>query len=316
MKQVKKLRTNLLNEIKKVFFGQIRIVDYCLMSLLCEGHILIEGTPGTAKTLLARSIAAALNLEFGRVQFTPDLLPNDITGTNIYNFDANEFVLAKGPVFNNILLADEINRSPPKTQSALLEAMQERQVTIDRDTHELQEPFLVMATQNPIEHEGTYPLPEAQLDRFLFKVIIDYPEKETEEKIVSEYSGDKNVRQMGKTDVSRVAGSEDILRARDNIKSVKVEEPVVDYIVRIARATREAPQVHTGASPRASVMLTIAAKAMAALQGRDYINPDDVKRIAQPTLRHRLVLSSTSEIEGIMPDQVIEEVLNRVEVPR
>jgi len=316
MKSVKNLRNKLLKEINKVFYGQVRVTDYCLMALLCEGHILIEGVPGTAKTLLARSIAAALSLDFGRVQFTPDLLPNDITGTNVFNFHANEFVLNKGPVFNNILLSDEINRSPPKTQSALLESMQERQVTIDNDTYELDEPFLVIATQNPIEQEGTYPLPEAQLDRFLFKAHIDYPEADVERKIVSRYSGKKNIKDLKEADVQKVADRADVLEARDQIKSVEVRDPVVDYIVNVVRRTREIPEVHTGASPRASVMLTIASKAVAAMKGREYIIPDDVKQIVPATLRHRLVLSPESEIEGTTADDVLERIIKQIEVPR
>ncbi len=316
MNSVKELRNRLQDEIKQVFFGQVEVTDHCLMALLCEGHILVEGVPGTAKTLLARSIASALSLDFGRIQFTPDLLPNDITGTNVFNFHANEFVLNRGPVFNHILLGDEINRSPPKTQSALLESMQERQVTIDNDTYELEEPFMVIATQNPIEHEGTYPLPEAQLDRFLFKVRMEYPEKEVEERIVAAHSGGSNVRQLSETTVRAVADREDLLEARDRVRSVEVREPVVDYIVRLVRRTREAPRVDTGASPRASVMLTIAAKAKAALEGRAYIIPDDVKQTLLPTLRHRLVLSPESEIEGVTPDRVLEDLVKQVEVPR
>lgn len=313
---VRELRDRLQTEIKKVFYGQERVTDFCLMALLCEGHVLVEGVPGTAKTLLARSIASALSLDFGRVQFTPDLLPSDITGTNVFNFHANEFVLNKGPVFNNILLGDEINRSPPKTQSALLESMQERQVTIDNDTYELDEPFLVIATQNPIEHEGTYPLPEAQLDRFLFKTHMGYPEEEVERQIVSAYSGNKNIKALGETTVDTVCGTEEVLKARDQITAVEVREPVVDYIVRLVRRTRESPRVNTGASPRASVMLTIASKGMAALQGREYIIPDDVKQVLLPTLRHRLVLSPESEIEGVTPDRVLEDLVEQVEVPR
>jgi MoxR-like ATPase len=316
MTSVEELRNRLQDEIKQVFYGQEEVTDFCLMALLCEGHILIEGVPGTAKTLLARSIAAALDLDFGRIQFTPDLLPNDITGTNVFNFHANEFVLNKGPVFNHILLGDEINRSPPKTQSALLESMQERQVTIDNDTYDLEEPFLVIATQNPIEHEGTYPLPEAQLDRFLFKTHMEYPEKEVEERIVAAHSGNQSVRELSDTNVRPVASREDLLEARDRIKSVEVREPVVDYVVRLVRRTREAPRVNTGASPRASVMLTVASKAMAALEGREYIIPDDVKRVLLPTLRHRLVLSPESEIEGITADRVLKDIVEQVEVPR
>jgi MoxR-like ATPase len=316
MQPVKDLRQRLLTEVGKVFFGQVRVMDYCLIALLCEGHVLLEGVPGVAKTLLARSLASALSLDFKRVQFTPDLMPADIIGTNIFNFNANQFVLRKGPVFTSLLLADEINRTPPKTQAALLEAMQERQVTIDGTTYRLAEPFLVVATQNPIEHEGTYPLPEAQLDRFLFKVNIEYPTPEIEAQIVTEYSGQRNIREMEKLGVQKVAGAEELKAATALVKSVRIEPPVVKYVVDVVRATRESPHVHTGSSPRAGTMLAIASKALAALSGRDFVTPEDVKKMVPATLRHRLVLAPASEIEGMSPDRVLEEVLTKVEVPR
>lgn len=316
MSFVRELKDGLVGEIQKEFFGQTELVEYCLMALLCEGHVLLEGVPGTAKTLLARTIASALSLDFGRVQFTPDLLPTDVVGTNIFNFRKNEFVLRKGPVFENILLADEINRTPPKTQSALLEAMQERQVTIDGTTYDLKEPFLVVATQNPIEQEGTYPLPEAQLDRFFLKLKMEYPSEDTEEKIIKEYAGTRNVREMQESGIHFSGGKEELNRAKQEIKEVCVEQPVVNYIVQIIRATRQSPHVDTGASPRASVMLTIAAKGSAAMEGREYVVPDDVKKMAGPALRHRLVLSPSSEIEGMDSDQILEEILSNVEVPR
>lgn len=316
MEKIKQLQNKLIEEIEKHFFGQTEVVRNCIIALLCEGHVLLEGVPGTAKTLLARSISSALNLNFGRVQFTPDLLPSDVIGSNIFNFRKSEFVLRKGPVFTNVLLADEINRTPPKTQSALLEAMQERQATIGKETYELQDPFFVIATQNPIEQEGTYPLPEAQLDRFFLHVDMGYPSEDVERKIIHEYAGSRNVRDLRDSGIKQIARKEHLLKAKEKIKNVRVEEPVVNYIVKIIRATRSTPQVETGASPRASVMLTIASKASAALEGRDYVKPEDVKRMVPSSLRHRLALSPSSEMEGTTPDQVLDDILSNVEVPR
>ncbi|MHC5039281.1 MAG: AAA family ATPase [Planctomycetota bacterium] len=316
MQLIQELRDRVTQELSKVFFGQKAMKDLCLAALMAEGHILIEGVPGTAKTLLAQGLASSLSLEFTRVQFTPDMMPSDVIGTNLFDFHSNTFVLRKGPVFTQILLADEINRTPPKTQAALLEAMQERQVTIDGKTYPLKEPFLVIATQNPIEHEGTYPLPEAQLDRFLFKALIDYPDVPDEIQIVEQYSGALNARDLRGAGVQPVAGAEEITRAHQAVRAVQIQPEVVKYIVELVRTTRTSPQVHTGASPRAAAMLAIAAKCAAALAGREYVNPDDVKKVALPCLRHRLVLSPSSEIEGIAPDRVLKDILSSVAVPR
>jgi MoxR-like ATPase len=316
MNSIQEIRKKVAGQIGKVLFGQKSIRDLCLAALVAEGHILLEGVPGTAKTLLAQALASSLSLEFKRIQFTPDMMPSDVIGTNLFDFHGGEFVLRKGPIFTQVLLADEINRTPPKTQAALLETMQERQVTIDGVTYPLKEPFLVVATQNPIEHEGTYPLPEAQLDRFLFKAVIGYPGEEEERSIVERYSGDLNARDLRAAGVETVADAADLKKAHEDARSVRIEPEVVQYIVDLVRATRDSPHVHTGASPRAAAMMAIAAKTRAAMAGRDYVNPDDVKTVSLPCLRHRLFLSPTSEIEGIGPDRVVEEVLASVAVPR
>ncbi len=303
-------------EVSKAVVGQSDTVDLMLISLFAGGHILLEGPPGTAKTFLARNFAAALNLDFNRIQFTPDLMPGDVIGANIFDFKASAFQLTKGPIFTELLLADEINRTPPKTQAALLEAMQERTVTIDGKTHELSPRFTVIATQNPIEQQGTYPLPEAQLDRFLFKHILDYPNLEDETRIVAEHSASATAQEPQDYGVACAATRSDLDAAVKSIENVRLSDDITGYVVRLIRATREAPAFSTGASPRAAAMLAAASRARAALNGRDYVIPDDVKALARPALRHRVILSPTAEIEGRKADDCVSDIIEQVEAPR
>ncbi|MEZ4401659.1 MAG: MoxR family ATPase [Kofleriaceae bacterium] len=311
---VAELASRVRAQVHRVVVGQDAALDLLLVSLLSEGHVLLEGVPGVAKTLLGRAFAGALSLAFGRVQFTPDLMPGDILGTNLFNFQTNSFTLTRGPIFTELLLADEINRTPPKTQAALLQAMQERMVTIDGTGHDLGPGFMVVATQNPIEQEGTYPLPEAQLDRFLFKVQIDYPDRDQERAIVTQHgAGNTMSRQL---ELQPVANLEVILAARTAIRAVRASEPVIDYIVDLVRATRERPQLLYGASPRAAAMLAAASRAHAALAGRDFVLPDDVKALAVPALRHRVGLAPGAEIDGLTTDAVVRQILEAVPAPR
>jgi MoxR-like ATPase len=303
-------------EVAKVIVGQSAAVELMLTSLLCGGHVLLEGVPGTAKTLLVQAFAAALGLAFGRVQFTPDMMPGDILGTNLFNFQKNEFTLTPGPIFTETLLADEINRTPPKTQAALLQAMNERSVTIDRQTYSLGDDFLVAATQNPIEQQGTYPLPEAQLDRFLFKIAIDYPSAEEELEIVRRHGSVGGMPRPESFGIERVFTKENLKEARSASARVLLSEPVARYIVDLMRETRRHPSVETGASPRASTMLAGAARARAAVSGRDFVIPDDVKTLLPPLLRHRLVMTPAAEIEGTGPDRAVYEIVNQIPAPR
>jgi len=303
-------------EIHKVVVGQENAINLMLTSLLCEGHILLEGVPGTAKTLLARSFSSCLNLDFSRIQFTPDLMPGDIVGTNLFNFQTNRFHLTKGPIFTQLLLADEINRTPPKTQAALLEAMQERTVTIDGTTHSLGDAYMVIATQNPIEQEGTYPLPEAQLDRFLFKVIVGYPSRDEEFAVVTRHGHRTAMPRLEDFDLERVADLGQLLEFRKVVEEIRLSEEIVGYVVDLVRATRERPTLLFGASPRAANMLATAARAFAALQGRDYVIPDDVKSLAVHALRHRVILAPGAEIEGMSAERAIRQVIKEVKAPR
>ena len=303
-------------EIAKAVVGQDGAVDLLLTALFAGGHVLLEGPPGTAKTLLAQSFARTVGLDYGRIQFTPDLMPGDIIGANLFNFQTSSFTLTHGPIFCELLLADEINRTPPKTQAALLEAMQERQVTIDGVSHPLSARFTVVATQNPIEQQGTYPLPEAQLDRFLFKHVLDYPAVEQERAIVAAHgarSGQMDPQALG---VQPVADRAAIDAAVATVANVRLTDEVVGYIVDLVRATRDSADTDTGASPRAGAMLAVAARARAVLDGRDYVIPDDVKTLAVPTLRHRLLLSPAAEIEGRKVDQVLQALVEQVAAPR
>jgi len=306
----------LREQVRKAIVGQDAALDLLLVSLLSEGHVILEGVPGTAKTMLVQSFAAALSLEFGRIQFTPDLMPGDVLGTNLFNFQTSQFSLTKGPVFTQLLLADEINRTPPKTQAALLQAMQERAVTIDGETYPLGDGFMVIATQNPIEQQGTYPLPEAQLDRFLFKHILDYPSEEEERTIVARHGHRTAMPKLDEFGIETVADMDSLIAVRRFVETIRLSGDMVNYIVAIVRATRENPSLQFGASPRAANMLASAARAAAAINGRDYVIPDDVKFIAAPALRHRIVLAPGAEIEGLWADSVIAQILDQTPAPR
>jgi MoxR-like ATPase len=310
------LGEQLTTEAHRVVQGQALPLQQLVVCLLSGGHALLEGVPGIAKTLLAKTVAHITGLEFKRVQFTPDLMPSDITGTNIYEAGTGSFRLRKGPVFTQILLADEINRTPPKTQAALLQAMQEHTVTIDGVDHPLPQPFFVVATQNPVEYEGTYPLPEAQLDRFLMKIVMTYPSAEEEIAVLRQAHAGFDAHALADASLTPVTSAESLLAATAEAQKITVDDKVFGYITEIVRRTREAYGVTLGASPRASLSLLRCGKVLAALQGRDYVVPDDIKVLAPPILRHRLLLRPEAELEGFGPDQVIASVLNAVPVPR
>ncbi len=313
---IQTLASNLRTEIGKAIIGQHDTIDLLLVAMLSRGHVLLEGVPGTAKTFLAQVFAHLIKADFGRIQFTPDLLPGDLIGTNLFSFQTNSFKLVKGPIFCDLLLADEINRTPPKTQAALLEAMQERQVTIDGERFALGNNFMVIATQNPIEQQGTYPLPEAQLDRFLFKHILSYPEREDEIKIVQQHGQRTGTPDLKKLGLKPVVTKKSISAASEVISHIRLTDEVTHYVVDLVRGTRNNPLFETGASPRAAAMIASASRAYAALQGRDYVIPDDVKTIALPALRHRAILSPAAEIEGRTADEVITAVIEQTQAPR
>src|SRR5215510_5747651 len=302
---VRDIATRLREQVHRAVVGQDAAIDLLLTALLCEGHILFEGVPGVAKTLLARAFAGGLSLQFGRVQFTPDLMPGDILGTNLFNFQTNTFTLTKGPIFTELLLADEINRTPPKTQAALLQAMQERAVTVDGIHHELGDGFMVIATQNPIEQEGTYLLPEAQLDRFLFKVVIGYPSRDEERDVVRRHGHRTTMPRLAEFDIRPVADLGTLVAMRHTVQQIRISDEILDYLVDLVRATRERPSIAFGASPRAATMLATASRAYAALHGRDYVLPDDIKLLVVPAVRHRIVLAPGAEIEGLTTDSVV-----------
>jgi len=316
VEQVQSLGTAIRQEIAKGVVGQEDTVELLLVGLFAGGHVLLEGPPGTAKTLLAHCFAHAVGLDFGRIQFTPDLMPGDIIGANLFDFRTSTFTLTRGPIFTELLLADEINRTPPKTQAALLEAMQERQVTIDGQSHELGKRFMVVATQNPIEQQGVYPLPEAQLDRFLFKQKVGYPSAEEERKIVAAHGSREEVMDPVAWGVTRQADAKQIEAAMDTVMTVKLVDEVIDYITALIRGTRSAADLECGASPRAGAMLAGAARARAALDGRDFVIPDDVKALAPALLRHRLILSAAAEINGRQVEEVVTEIIEGIEAPR
>lgn len=314
--EVRSLGSAIDREIQKAVVGQQDAVRLLTIALFSAGHVLLEGPPGTAKTLLAQSFARTLGLDFGRIQFTPDLMPGDIIGSNLFNFQTSEFALTRGPVFCELLLADEINRTPPKTQAALLEAMQERRITIDGRTEMLSDRFTVVATQNPIEQQGVYPLPEAQLDRFLFKIAIGWPSLDAERAIVAQYGTRTGTPAPQDSGVAQVADNAAIAAAIDAVGQVRLVDEVIDYIVRLIRATREHGDLSSGASPRAASALAAAARAGAALDGRDYVIPDDVKALAPALLRHRLILSPSAEIDGRRVEDVVASLIASVEAPR
>jgi MoxR-like ATPase len=302
----------MLDEIEKVIVGKRTIMERVMLAMLCDGHVLFEDYPGLAKTLMAKCFARASGCDFKRVQFTPDLLPADITGTYVLDRNTSAFVLRKGPVFTNILLADEINRAPPKTQAALLESMQERQVTLEGETHTLERPFIVMATENPIEYEGTYPLPEAQVDRFLLRTEVGYPSIEEEKEILKR----RRERKKEDAEVRQVYTPKKILDMQNVVEGIHLEDIIEDYIVRIVTATREHPQVEVGASPRGSLALMRLSSARAAMQGRDYVIPDDVKTMVVPAIAHRLILAPDPWIKGVKPGSIVETIMKGVPVPK
>ena len=315
-KEIEAVGERLLAQTEQVIVGHGESIRLLLVALLSEGHVLLEGPPGVAKTLLARTFSKGLDLKFGRIQFTPDMMPGDILGTNIYDFQSSSFQLTRGPIFTEMLLADEINRTPPKTQAALLEAMEERTITIDRTRHALGGGFMVIATQNPIEQEGTYPLPEAQLDRFLFKLIVGYPTRDEEVELVVRHGRARGTLEERLAGLEAIANLPFIEEARRTIAAFTMNDEMIGYIVDLVRATREHPAIFAGGSPRAASRLAAAAKAKALLAGRDFVIPDDVKELFLPAMRHRLILSPAAEIENLGAEQVISQVIEQVAAPR
>ena len=302
-------------EVAKVIRGQAAVVEQMIVTVICKGHALLEGVPGTAKTLMVRTLARLVSATFKRIQFTPDLMPSDILGTNVFDLQQNAFRLRKGPIFTDLLLADEINRTPAKTQAALLEAMQERQVTIDGQTESLGDLFTVFATQNPIEYEGTYRLPEAQLDRFLMKIQVDYPTAEDEDRILQAYNAGQQLHELTGS-IAPVLKPEYLRRMREAVVATKVEPELLKYIREIVWATRSNEAILVGCGPRASIHLLYAAKALAPLRDRDFVTPDDIQEMAYPVLRHRIVLQPEAEVEGLTPDESLRQVIKAVKVPR
>jgi len=312
-----KVLTLAKKEVSKVIIGQEHVIDKSLVAIFTGHHVLIEGVPGVAKTLLVRTLAHVLGCEFSRIQFTPDLMPADITGTNVFSLETNRFSLIKGPVFTSFLLADEINRAPAKTQSALLQAMQEKAVTIDRETHELSPNFTVFATQNPIEYEGTYPLPEAQKDRFLLKIMMNHPSREEELILAKSMLGNNSPEQiLEKGAVKKILTPDILAKVRTLMTKILIKSDLIDYIVDIIRATRDHQSIMTGAGPRATQALILASRAFAATQGRDFVTPDDIKYLIIPVLDHRLILRPEYEMEGLTIQEVILDVIQRIDVPR
>jgi MoxR-like ATPase len=301
----------LIDEVGNVVVGKKNMLKYVILGILSDGHILFEDYPGLAKTLTAKTFSSAIGCKFMRVQFTPDLLPADITGTYVYSQKTGEFKLLKGPIFTNILLADEINRAPPKTQAALLEAMQERQTTLEGETYTLDKPFLVLATQNPIEYEGTYPLPEAQIDRFLMRLNIGYPNEGEEQEILKRMEQGE----IGDITVNKVVSPAEILAMQNTIRSVYIDKDIQNYIVKLVQSTRNESRVEVGISPRGSIALFKLSKAHAAFNGRDYVVPDDIKNVIIPALSHRLILKAEARVRGVQPDNIIKEIVNKTPVP-
>jgi MoxR-like ATPase len=316
MKSTNPVLNRLNHELNQVVVGQSTLIEQLLVALLAGGHVILEGVPGTGKTLLVKVLAQLIQADFRRVQLTPDVLPSDITGTNIFDLTTRNFSLRKGPVFTEVLLADEINRTPPKTQAALLEAMEEMQVTLDGESLPLPDLFWAIATQNPLEFEGTYPLPEAQLDRFLFKLVVDYPDQAAEKQMLLNRQAGFAARRMDISRLQPVATVEQILEARQAVREVKVSEPTIDYLLALVRASRQYPDLTLGASPRAAGSWLQTSQAAAYLAGRDFVTPDDVKSVAPPLLRHRFILKPEAMLDGVQIDAVISSILNKVPVPR
>jgi MoxR-like ATPase len=316
MSQTDSVFNRLSQTLGKVIVGQSNLVQQLLVALLSGGHVIIEGVPGTGKTLLVKVMARLMQADFRRIQLTPDILPSDILGTNIFDLNTRSFTLKKGPVFTEVLLADEINRTPPKTQAALLEAMEEQQVTLDGETLPLSELFWVIATQNPLEFEGTYPLPEAQLDRFLFKLVVDYPDSAAEKQMLLNAQAGFRAKRLDLARLKPLATVEQIINARKGVQAVEAEDKLLDYVLALVQRTRQHPDLALGASPRAAVAWLQTSKAHAWLAGRNYATPDDVKAIAPPLLRHRLILKPEAQLDGLMIDAVIASLLKQVPVPR
>jgi MoxR-like ATPase len=302
------------SEIGKVIVGQEEMIELLITAILADGHVLIEGVPGVAKTLTSKLLSRVISVKFSRIQFTPDLMPSDVLGTSVYNMKKSEFEFKAGPIFSNIVLIDEINRAPAKTQSALFEVMEERQVTIDGATFAMEQPYIVMATQNPIEHEGTYRLPEAQLDRFLFKISVGYPTLEQETSIIHGHHQRKGVKPVN--DIEAVLTADQVKTYRQSVQQVHIDENLIRYISQITFETRNNPALFLGASPRASVAILNSAKAYAAVNGRDFTTPEDIKFVALPVLRHRVILTPDKEMEGVTADQVVKQIIDKIEVPR
>lgn len=305
---------NIKAEIGKVIVGQERMVDLLITAILADGHVLLEGVPGVAKTLTAKLIARVIDADFSRIQFTPDLMPSDVLGTSVFNMKTSDFEFKSGPIFSNIILIDEINRAPAKTQAALFEVMEERQVTIDGHSYKMDEPYLVVATQNPIEQEGTYRLPEAQLDRFLFKVSVNYPALDQEVAILQGHNTKKATARL--EDLKAILTKEQIKEYRATINDIHVEDNLLTYIAQIVDSTRSSADLYLGASPRASIAILQSAKAFAAIQGRDFVTPEDVKSMAKPVIRHRVIITPEKEMEGLSSDEVTQQIIDKIEVPR
>ncbi len=315
-KSVRNWAGQMIAELKKVIVEQDELIEQSLISLICGGHVLIEGVPGLAKTLMVRTMAKTLDLNFKRIQFTPDLMPSDVTGTKIFNMQTREFEVKKGPIFTNFLLADEINRTPPKTQAGLLEAMSDKTVSIDGQAYKLPNPYMVFATQNPLEYEGTYSLPEALIDRFLMKIIISYPSPAAEKEVLKRYQGGFSSTNLEQANIEIVSTAEDIEGFKKEVERVRVDESLMEYIIAIISETRNNPLIDIGSSPRGAIALFKSAKGCAAFYGRDFVIPEDIKRMAIPTLRHRIMLKPELELEGLKVEQVITDILSKIKVPR
>lgn len=316
MSRIAQVAESIRTEVRKAVVGQDKLVDQVLVTLLANGHVLLEGVPGVAKTLLVRAIAQTLGLQYSRIQFTPDLMPSDVVGTNVFDARKVDFTLRTGPIFANVLLADEINRTPPKTQSALLEAMEERQCTIDGERQALPAPFLVFATQNPIEYEGTYPLPEAQQDRFLMKVLVGYPSREEEIEVIRRFHSGFRSQDLAAVGIQTVTNAEQLIELQAEAARIQMDDRMFNYVYGIVASTRDNHEIQIGASPRASLSLVACSKALAGIRGRDFVIPDDIKEVAIPILRHRVLIRADVDTQGITVDDVIQDILDAQEVPR